>query len=114
MCAIAFSEIRGVGTRYFDDNFRQLRTAYAEDTFIAMWKWPASQENRGDGSVFQRQRFEKFADKCDLRGLFLVVAATASHVSTNRRMNLSACALHPHRLATWAPERSARIKPLFA
>jgi hypothetical protein len=44
--------------------------AYPEDAFIAVRKGTASQENRGAGCVFERQRFQEFAYKNDLRGFF--------------------------------------------
>src|ERR1700730_18164641 len=70
MGAITPPQFGGVGLSDFGNNFRELRAADAQDTFIAMRERPACDENRGAGSIFQRKRFEKFAYKCDLGSFF--------------------------------------------
>jgi hypothetical protein len=113
VCAITFSEIGRVGASNFSYYFCELRAAYAEDPFIATWKGAARQENRCAGGIFERQRFQEFAYKCDLRGFF--GGCGNSFAGLNETVHkLRAGALHAHRLATWTPKRSARIEALFA
>src|ERR1700680_1742763 len=102
MCTIILPEFRRVRVSDFSDNFCELRAADAQDAFIAMRKRPASQEDRSAGGVFQRQRFEKFAYQCDFGDFFGGCGYRLARLYEPAH-ELSACALHPHRLATWAP-----------